>query len=75
MQDKLMQTALFWFGTIMAAAFLCCGLLFLCSDVMIDNFPPPNRKWLGILFLVYAGYRGARQYIKFKKLKHDNDEE
>lgn len=75
MQDKLMKTALFWFGTVMAAAFLCCGFLFLLSDALIENFPPPNRTWLGVLFIVYAGYRGARQYVLFKKLKQNQDEE
>ena len=75
MQNKLMQTALFWFGTVMAAAFLCCGFLFLLSDVLIENFPQPNRKWLGILFIVYASYRGVRQYNLFKKLKRNENEE
>ncbi len=75
MQNKLTQMALFWFGTIMAAAFLCCGFIFLCSDVMIENFPQPKRNWLGILFLIYGGYRGVRQYFLFKKLKQTENEE
>lgn len=74
MQDKLTQKALFWFGTFMAAAFLCCGFLFLLSNILIENFPEPNRTWLGVLFLVYAGYRGARQYLQYKKLYRPNNE-
>ncbi len=74
MQDKLTGKALFWFGTAMAAAFLCCGFLFLCTDVLIDNFPEPKRTWLGILLLVYAGYRGARQYFRFKKMQREVEE-
>lgn len=69
MQDKLTQMALFWFGTVMAAVFLCCGFLFLCSNFMIENIPHPNRTWVGILFLLYAGFRTTRQYNLYKRLK------
>jgi hypothetical protein len=74
MHNRLTQVALFWFGTVMAAAFLCCGFLFLFSNFLIDNVPPPNRKYLGIILLLYAGFRGSRQYNVYQKLKRGKHE-
>lgn len=70
MQDRLRRIVLFWFGTIMAAAFLCCGFVFLFTNFLIDNVPPPNRIYLGLLFLLYAAYRMSRQYRLYVRLKH-----
>ena len=72
MQSRLMQTALFWFGNIMAAAFLCCGFLFLCSNFLIEKVPAPNRMYLGLLMLLYAGFRASRQYKFYKKIKQQD---
>jgi len=73
MQNKLTQKALFWFGTIMAAAFICCGFLFLTSHFLIENVPPPNRKYLGIIFIFYGSFRTTRQYNMYKRLKRGNE--
>ena len=73
MHNRPTQVVLFWFGNLMAVAFLCCGFVFLLTDVLIDNFPYPNRKWLGVLLLVYAGYRGMRQFSQFKKLQRTDE--
>lgn len=75
MQSRLTQKALFWFGTVMAAAFLCCGFLFLTSNFLIEKVPAPNRTYMGIVFLLYAGFRGTRQYKVFKQLKQKPDAE
>lgn len=75
MQSKLTQMTLFWFGTIMAAVFLCCGFLFICSNFLIDRVPPPNRTYIGILFLLYAGFRATRQYNLYKRLKRGDHEQ
>jgi len=69
MHNRPTQVVLFWFGTLMAAAFLCCGFLFLTSNFLIERVPPPNRTYLGIVLLLYAGFRATRQYNVFKKLK------
>jgi hypothetical protein len=74
MQDRLRQTVLFWFGTIMAAVFLCCGFLFLLSNFLAENVPPPNRTYLGLLFLLYAGFRFSRQYRMYVRLRHQKHE-
>jgi hypothetical protein len=71
MQSKLAAKALFWFGTLMAAVFLSCGLLFLLSDFLIENLPPPNRTYLGYMFIGYSIFRGWRQYSLYRKI---NDE-
>jgi DMSO/TMAO reductase YedYZ heme-binding membrane subunit len=73
MQNKLTQMALFWFGTIMAAAFLCCGFLFLLSNFLIERVPLPNRTYLGIVMLFYAGFRGTRQYKMYQRIKRGDD--
>lgn len=74
MQDRLRRIVLFWFGTIMAAAFLCCGFIFLLTNFLIDNVPPPNRTYLGWLFLLYAAYRMSRQYRVYLRLKHGKND-
>jgi len=66
-----MQTALFWFGILMAAVFICCGFAFLLSDFLVSNVPKPNRTWLGIIFLLYGSFRGTRQYMQYKKMRRD----
>jgi hypothetical protein len=69
-----MQRVFLWTGVLMAALFLGCGFVFLCSDFLIDRFPKPNRTWFGFIFLAYGGFRAARQYNQFKKLKREDNE-
>lgn len=69
-----MQQALLWTGILMAAVFIGCGFVFLCSDVLIDKLPKPNRTWLGVAFLAYGGFRAARQYNQFKRMKREENE-
>lgn len=69
-----MQRVFLWTGVLMAALFLGCGFVFLCSDFLIEQLPKPNRTWFGIIFIVYGGFRAARQYNQFKKLKKEDNE-
>jgi hypothetical protein len=69
-----MQRVFLWTGTLMAALFIGCGFVFLCSDFMLEQLPKPKRTWFGILFLVYGGFRAVRQYNQFKKTKREENE-
>ena len=69
-----MQRTFFYSGIVMAALFLGCGFVFLCSDFMIDKYPRPSRTWFAIVFLAYGGFRAARQYHQYKKMKADEHE-
>ena len=72
MQNKHLQTTLFWFGIVMAAVFICCGFAFLISDFLLANVPKPNRTYIGIVFIVYGAFRGTRQYKQYKKMQQPN---
>ena len=58
----------------MAALFIGCGFIFLCTDFLLERLPKPNRTWFGILFIIYGGFRAGRQYYQFKKLKREEEE-
>jgi hypothetical protein len=73
MQNKLTRLVLFWFGTFMATAIICCGFLFLTTDILIERLPPPRRTWFAIIFLVYGGFRAYRQYAQFKRMQQDEE--
>jgi len=74
MQNKQLQTVLFWFGVLMAAVFICCGFAFLFTDFLLKNVPQPNRNWLGFIFIIYGSFRAARQYAQYKRAKRTEDE-
>lgn len=56
-------------GFIMVAVYLGLGLLFLVTDLMIDNFPL-YRTQLGIVMIVYALFR---TFLLIRKLRKHND--
>src|SRR4051812_26810108 len=69
MQNKQMNTVLFWFGILMAAVFICCGFSFLFTNFLLANVPKPNRTYLGYVFIVYGAFRATRQYSRYKNCK------
>jgi hypothetical protein len=71
MQNRLISLALFWFGIAMAAVFLCCGFVFLFTDVLGETIPRSSRTMLGVIFLLYGSFRATRQYFQYKKWKRD----
>ena len=75
MQNKLLLTVLFWFGTLMAAVFICCGFAFLLTDFLVVNVPKPNRTYLGIVFIIYGSFRAVRQYNQYKRNLRQNENE
>ena len=76
MQNKQLQIVLFWFGIVMAAVFICCGIAFLLSDAMPIKLPKTNRIILGVVFIAYGSFRATRQYGQYKKTQRpDNNAE
>ncbi len=59
----------------MAALFLASGLLFLCTNVLMDRFPKPNRLWLGGVLILWACFRAFTAYTTWQKIKHEEREE
>lgn len=75
MQNKLIQTALFWFGMIMAAVFICCGFIFLLNKTFLPVLADTKRTILGIVFLMYGAFRATRQYTNYKRMQRENENE
>ncbi|HKC68282.1 MAG TPA: hypothetical protein VKG26_08630 [Bacteroidia bacterium] len=69
-----MQRAFFITGTVMAALFIGCGFVFLCTGFLIERLPKPDRIWFGIIFIAYGGFRAVRQYNQYKKMKQEENE-
>ncbi|HTA60804.1 MAG TPA: hypothetical protein VK835_00030 [Bacteroidia bacterium] len=69
-----MQRAFLITGIIMAALFIGCGFVFLCTDFLIERLPKPDRIWLSIIFIVYGGFRSVRQYNRYKKMQQEENE-
>lgn len=55
----------------MVAVYLCIGLLFLFTDIAIDFFPS-YRQPVGLIMIIYAGFRA---FVGYKKMKADKDNE
>jgi phosphate transport system substrate-binding protein len=54
MQNKLTRLVLFWFGTFMATAIICCGFLFLTTDILIEDYRRLAERGLRSYFLSTA---------------------
>lgn len=75
LQNDLFKRVYWYLGAFMSILIFCFGIALLTTDVLYDSIPPSNRKWLGIIFLIYSTIRGLRviqQYRQFKR--QDNDE-
>ena len=57
------------FGLIVAVFILFFGITLLCTNMFIDKIPKPNRTFLGIVFILYAAFRGYRAKMAFDKMK------
>jgi hypothetical protein len=58
----------------MAVLFVGLGCLLVFTTINIEDYPRPQRYWLGGILLLWAAFRGATVYLRWKKLKqHDED--
>ena len=61
----------FGFSLAVVCLILFLGVMMLISDVAIDRVPKPNRTYLGIVFILYSGYRGYRANKQFKQMQNE----
>lgn len=59
-----------YFGFAMVAVYVALGLLFLFTEAAADIFPY-YRTEVGIVMLIYSGYRSFMIYRKIKKAKQN----
>lgn len=57
------------FGLAVAVLILFFGITLLATDLFIEKIPRPNRTILGIVFILYAAFRGYRAKLAFDKMK------
>jgi hypothetical protein len=74
-QKDLLKRTYWYFGVFMAVMILIFGITLLATDVLYETIPSPNRKWIGIIFLIYAGFRGSRAFQQYRQFKSPSDDE
>ena len=57
------------FGAIVVALILVMGIGLLCTTILIEKIPKPNRTYLGLVFIFYASFRAYRIFKSFKDSK------
>jgi len=67
---EILNTILFYFGWLMIAVYVAIGLILIFSDLLI-NIVSQYRLALGIVFVIYAGFRAV---MIVQKIKKDNNE-
>jgi hypothetical protein len=58
----------------MALIFLGLGYLFIFTNTWIESYPRPNRNYIGYILAGWAIFRGISVWIKFKRLKDENED-
>ena len=69
--NPLVNKIRYYFGFGMVALYLVIGLLFLFSDIAIQTFPL-YRTGVGILFIIYAGFR---LFVTIRKQRQEKQNE
>lgn len=65
-----MKNAFFYFGFIMAIAYLLIGMLFLFTPFLTETIAQ-NRAILGSVFIIYGIFRVIVSIQKMKRAKRD----
>jgi hypothetical protein len=58
----------------MLAVFLGLGYFFLGTNMMIKEFPRPNRTYIGLLLVAWAIFRGFMFWQRYKRMNEDEDQ-
>jgi hypothetical protein len=58
-------------SAVIAAFILFMGVMLLATDKFSDRIQSPNRIYIGVLFVVYALYRGYRAKQQYDKMKRE----
>jgi hypothetical protein len=59
----------------MVLVFLGLGCMFIFTDARIDDFPRPNRDYIGYVLAGWGLFRGITVWVKYRKLKHEDEEQ
>lgn len=59
----------------MLLVFLGLGYFFLGTDLKIEEFPRPNRTYIGWLLVGWAVFRGFMIWQRYKRMKQEEDED
>ena len=60
----------------MVIIFLGLGCLFVFTEVKIDEFPHPNREYIGYVLCGWALFRGISVWMKLRRIQQeDNDDD
>ncbi|MSP69894.1 MAG: hypothetical protein EXR20_06445 [Bacteroidetes bacterium] len=62
------------FSIIMICVFLGIAFLFLFTELLSDRYPKPNRTYIGLLLGAWACFRGASIWLRYKKIKSENED-
>ncbi len=57
------------FGVLVAIFILFFGIVLLGTDLFIEKIPKPNRTFVGVIFILYAIFRGWRARQQFIKMR------
>ncbi len=59
----------------MVGIFSGLGLLFLTTNVWIDDYPRPTRTYIGGMLLGWAVFRGISLYFRWRRMKNEDEDE
>jgi hypothetical protein len=59
----------------MVGIFSVLGLLFLATNVWIEDYPRPMRTYIGGVLLGWAVFRGISVWLRWRRMKNDDDDE
>ncbi len=59
----------------MVGLFSGLGLVFLATDVWIEDYPRPTRHYIGGVLLGWAVFRGITLYFRWRRMKNDDGDE
>lgn len=73
MNNNLLQRVYMYVGALMSVLILVMGIGLLATKALYETIPPPNRTYIGIIFIIYSIFRGVRVYQQFKRLKQNEN--
>lgn len=60
-----------YIGFLMSLIIMALGIIFLTTHYLADSIPPQYRTALGVIFIIYAIFRGIRSWQQLKRIKQD----
>jgi hypothetical protein len=73
MNNNLLQRVYMYVGALMSILIFVMGIGLLTTKALYETIPPPNRTYIGIIFIIYSIFRGIRVYQQIKRLKQNEN--